>query len=316
MTRYTRVAPLAALMLGVVGTAQGACNDPPPDRPQRQALRGPQAQGDQAPGRRAAAADQERPGRNAAQERPAAAFFALRAELKRLGSERTPEDLRLTDGQAEQIKKIGEQFQDERRAYMDAHADEIKALREAAGLPPMLDRAERREGLPQGERPRDGRGASDAPRPDDRPRDGRGARNDDDRPRLGRARGQGNERPGPGPDGFGGDDMPPPPDGMEPGAGRGDPPTPEQIEARQKLRDLMEAGPSPEKAMKDTLAVLRPEQRHEVETRLRELAERARERGPRTDSPMQGRRTRQAPDDTRPPQPPPMDQLDLPDADD
>jgi len=301
MTRYTRVAPLAALLLGVTGAAQGATLDPPPNRPQRPALRGPDANPDQAPRRGAAPVDGERPGRQAADENPAKAYFALRGELRQLHSPRTPEDLRLTDEQLEQIRKVAEQFQDERRAYMDAHADEINKLREAAGLPPMPERGARRDGLPQGERPRDGRGNADAPPPDDCPRNGRGARNNDDqRPRQGRVHAQGVQLQRRAP-------------GDVESAGRGTPPTPEQAEARQKLHDLIDAGPSPESAIKRTLAVLRPEQREHVETRLRELAERARQRGPRADAPMQGRQTRQRPNAAPAPQPPQMDQLDLPD---
>lgn len=305
MTRFTRVAPVAALML-MSGLAQGALAQPA-DNAERPALRGPRVADDDARGPRSFD-EGERPERPGAAEHPGAAFFALRAELRRLGSRRAPEGLRLTEGQIDKIREIGEAFQTERRAYMDQHADEIEALRKDAGLPEMRERGERREPMTVGDRVRRG-AADDADTPDDRPIRRRATQDRPDRRELGNRRGRDFD-----------DEMAPELD-ERPGFGRGEPPTPEQLEAREKLRELMAAGPSPEKAAKQTLAVLTPEQREHVETKLRarrEKAEQAR-RGERGQPPMDGRRSRRDPDEQgrrQPPRPPSMDELDLPDFDD
>lgn len=303
MTKFTRVAPVAALML-VSGLAQGAIA-PPADNAERPALRGPRVADDDARGPRSFD-EGERPERPGAAEHPGAAFFALRAELRRLGSRRAPEGLRLTEGQIDKIREIGEAFQTERRAYMDKHADEIEALRKDAGLPEMRERGERRDPMTVGDRVR--RGApNDADAPDDRPIRRRATQDRPDRRELGNRRGRD----------F--DDEMAPELGERPRFGPGEPPTPEQLEAREKLRELMAAGPSPEKAAKQTLAVLTPEQREHVETKLRAMRERA-EQARRGEPAMDGRRSRRNPDQPgqgrRQPAPPSMDELDLPDIDD
>jgi len=170
--------------------------------------------------------------------------------LRSLNSEQAPEEVRASPEQADEIKSILDDFRDDQKAFRDEHAEEIKTLREKAGLP-------------AGE-PRRGPGGPDgAAGPGDPPPEGEG---DAPRGKGKQARKQQRAEA-----------------------------TPEQQEARQQLKALMEKGPKFETYQTEIWEVLSAEQQSYVKAKVEEARANMDEMGgPR------GREGKGKGDDTRP----------------
>lgn len=244
----THAVLLAAASLAIVaGTSVSLAEPPPP--PPGSPLGGPAVEDTTPPGG-AKTFDGERHRGQA----PGLELRELGAQVRRLGGPDAPEGLALSEQQRQDLRTILNDYRGAMRAFFRANEEEITALRERAGLPPM--RAQRTQRGERGER---------------------GER--------GRRRGGDSERPRDGMDG--------PPEGMDgPEGRRGGPaagergergaPTPEQAEAREALAKLMAKGPSAADTSKKIYAVLTPEQRAHVEREMKKAAERraeARKRG-------------------------------------
>lgn len=133
----------------------------------------------------------------------------LRAILRALSAEETDPTLRLTPEQTDRARELMRAFESERRAYILEHRAELAALRQAAGQRPSPQAATGREPgspTPQAE-----------PEGERSPQKARNAR-PAPRPRVSAPEA----------------DAPMPPEA----------PSPEREDARRKIRDLMQAGPS------------------------------------------------------------------------
>lgn len=84
--------------------------------------------------------------------RPPAHPLFMRA-VRELGSPVAPEAVRLTPEQRDSIMEIEEGLREQQRAFREQHADEIRAIREKAGLPPDADRGGGERGARGGRRP-------------------------------------------------------------------------------------------------------------------------------------------------------------------
>lgn len=142
--------------------------------------------------------------------------------LRSLNSEQAPEEVRASPEQADEIKSILDDFREDQKAFRDEHADEIKTLREKAGLP--AGEARRGPGGPDGAGGPPPEGEGDAPR-------GKGKQ----------ARKQQRAEA-----------------------------TPEQQEARQQLKALMEKGPKFETYQAEIWEVLSAEQQTYVKAKVEE----------------------------------------------
>jgi hypothetical protein len=187
-------------------------------------------------------------------------------------AEDAPEDVRLTDEQREGVEALRAAFEEERRAYMREHADELRELRRRGNVQePVTDR---RRG-DDGER---------GPEADQRPRrqeDGRRPRRPD------RDEGM---------DDGGGVEM----DGMAPESNQR-----EQEAARRRLREVMAGSPGVEKLYADVWEILTEPQQAHVEAQIARfhdgLAERRREQYvERQMRDMRGRRGGEAGDGAAP----------------
>lgn len=236
-------ASLIAAMLAFAGLASTVSAEPPPppDRKHAHPLGGPGVDDVNLPGK----------GRQFAQgmdmdRKPAgrANGHAIMQTLRSLGGEDTPDDLRLTDDQQEQIRVIADDFREQMRDFRDQHKDEFQKLRDAAGRP---ERG-----------PREGRGERGAPDRDD---------ND--------------MRTGPqNADAQRDDNAPPPPRQREGRRGPGpraerNEPSADQKAARQQLRDLMSKGPKVEDFQARLWDVLTPAQRELANQRLEAFRDQA-----------------------------------------
>jgi len=150
---------------------------------------------------------------------------------KTLGPD-APEKIRLTAEQNTKIEGIESEFRAAQKAYMEAHKDEIKALRE--------------QGMELGGPGGRGRG-EDGPGGREKGEHGRGEG-------RGEGHGEGHEK---------GDEMSPPP-------GDGKPPaeTPERKALMEKAKALRDAGPKPTDAEAKVWAVLTAEQQAAVRPKL------------------------------------------------
>lgn len=196
-------------------------------------------------------------------------FMAAARSLRQSGK-----DLQFT---AEQREVIGAAMRDHRAAmaeFMAEHKEEIDELREQAGLPERGQRGglgDRRGGDREGQRgqrrgPKDGQ-----PQPE-------------------------NEMSEPGESGGTSDD------GATGGSGgQGfQPPTPEQVEAMDRLRELMAKGPDESAVVKKIQGVLTAEQNEAIDAaiienrqrRQNETVQERRQRGPQTSDRVRGQRER------------------------
>lgn len=160
-----------------------------------------------------------------------------------------PEEVRLSAEQRETVQALRDAFEEERRAYMQEHADELRELRRRGNV-----------GEPESDRPR-----------------GPAARRG---PEGERPRGEGRPRRGPAPERDGMERDGRPRDGME--TDRPDrEPTPEQNAARQRLREVMSGAPGAERLYADVWQVLTEAQQEHVEAQVSrfrdQMAERRRE---------------------------------------
>lgn len=182
-------------------------------------------------------------------ERPVP-FMAHIVALRTMGRD---EALRPTPEQAEQIRALVEERAAEVREFVEAHKEELAALRRQAGLP-------------------------DRPGPDEAPEARPQRRGDDDAAPADRLRGRADRR---GKDGERGPRRGPQGEDMEhegpmdgpPDAGR-EPATPEQAAAREKLRALMESAADDQAYTQRLLGILTEPQR----VRLAAVIEQGRER--------------------------------------
>ena len=119
-----RLSPLAAALVLAAGATASFAE--PADAP----LSGPSVQDRDVPGAPARFGEggQERR-RDGANPR-----LFMRA-VQSLNAEDTPDALRADDEQIEQVRVIMDEFRDAQKSFMTGHADELKALREKAGLP-------------------------------------------------------------------------------------------------------------------------------------------------------------------------------------
>jgi hypothetical protein len=271
---------LIAAMLAFAGLASTASAEPPPppDRKHAHPLGGPGVDDVNLPGKgrqfaQGMDADRKPAGRTNSR--------AIMQTLGSLGDPETPDDLRLTDDQREQIRAIADEFRDQMREFREQHKDEFEKLR-GAGRP---DRG-----------PREGRGQRRGPDRDDRaPRDrddndmragprnagpqNADAQRDDNAPPPPRQRG---ERPGPGP------------------RGERDEASPDQKAARQQMRDLMSKGPKIEDFQARLWDVLTPAQRELANQRLEAFRDQAPPREGQRRRDRQGRPDMQRDDNNQP----------------
>lgn len=184
----------------------------------------------------------------------------LRLIMRRMNAPDADPALRLTEEQIGKIRELMQDFEQERRAYIEANREAFETLRQEAGV-----RAEGRERpAERGANRGAGRGGEDV-RPEAAERDMREPQAPDRAQRRGRPAAD----RGPGPEGDRG------PAGREPEAR----PTPEQEAARQRLREFMQAGPSTGDLQRRIFAELTPEQQRFVDDEVLLLAEeRAQER--------------------------------------
>lgn len=179
--------------------------------------------------------------------------------IRSLESPETPEDLRLTDEQRDEIRDIAEEFRGAMQAFRAEHRDELQALRDEAP----------------------GRGGQGA-----RGRADRGQRQGDGPPPN--ARGQGGPN-GRGP--RGGDAPPPPPPGN--GADEGAPPPRPSPEQRERMAEIMKDAPKAEPYHTRMWAVLSEAQQVVVRERLEKaMAEGPRGEGRRAQGGQDGARQR------------------------
>lgn len=269
-------ASLIAAMLAFAGLASTASAEPPPppDRKHAHPLGGPGVDDVNLPGRGrkfAQGMDMDRKPAGRTNSR------AIMQTLGTLGDPETPDDLRLTDDQREQIRAIADEFRDQMREFREQHKDEFEKLRDAAGRP---ERG-----------PREGRGQRGGPDRDDRaPRD----RDDNDM------------RAGPqNADAQRDDNAPPPPRQREGRRGPGprperDEPSADQKAARQQLRDLMSKGPKIEDFQARLWDVLTPAQRELANQRLEAFRDQAPPREGQRRRDRQGRPDMQGDDNNQP----------------
>lgn len=150
--------------------------------------------------------------------------------LRTLGSGEAPDEVRASPEQADEIRAIIDEFREEQKAFRDEHQEEIKTLREKAGLP--AGEARRGPGGPDGA----------------------------------------------GPGGPGGPGGPPPGGEADAPKGKGKQArkqqraeaTPEQTEARQQLKALMDQGPKFETYQTQIWEVLSTEQQTYVKAKVEE----------------------------------------------
>ncbi|MEQ8768892.1 MAG: hypothetical protein RIB60_00130 [Phycisphaerales bacterium] len=249
---------LAGSTLGASAQMDAFDPPPPPDaEPGADLLRGPDAPRDARPNRRASfGEDADRPGTTGLQ------LGAVLREIRALRSREVPESARLTNEQGREIMGIARGYQQDRRAFMQEHAEEFDELRAVLGdLAP--DRAERDRRDRMGEQRRRGAPRDDA---DDR-------QVDRERAEMRERRASAQRR-----------------------ADRPEP-TPEQLEALKQWRELMKQGPDAQAALGAVMEALTPEQRELIGERLKRRAE-AREPGrrPGADEPPRRRGERPAPD--------------------
>lgn len=216
--------PSAALLLALAAGAL-AQPSPPPPPPPHAPLGGPAVDDVNLPGK----------GRTFGQgmdmDRKPAGRIDARLLQRAIVSlrEDAPEDIALSDDQADEIRGIMDEFRAEMRAFRTEHAEELSRLRGMAGMQnqPPAPRDDQRERGQRRAGPPDGAGPNDPP-PEGAP------------PRKG-PRGERGPRPEP---------------------------TVEQQAARQQLRELMAKGPNPEAYQARIWEALRPEQRDELNRRL------------------------------------------------
>lgn len=262
----------AAALTLVSGTALAQ----PAKRQQKQddntVLRGPDvkrgpAQGDRPQdGRRDGRRDGQRPqvgpeGAGGEQSPFLAHMLAIRS-LERSSDS----SLKLSEEQKTELKAIAEERRIDLEGFMEAHRDELKALRDKAGVP---ERGEPGEPGQRARRQRDGEGPRGDRAGDRGPgRDGGGAPPDDmDGP-------MDDEMMDPmsdGPDGRGG---PGGPEGRPGPDGPRERPTPEQMEARKQLRDMMASAVDDTGYVARVNEVLTDAQRKQVEATIAKGRER------------------------------------------
>lgn len=234
-TRNESRFPIRTLTLAAILALAGStapivvADDKPADTTQSKddALKGPEVKDRDVPGGRSSFggenADRRRDGRGGP-------MIMLRV-LRSLGSEEAPDEVRASPEQADEIRGIVEEFRDEQKAFRDEHQDEIKTLREKAGLPAFEGR--RGPGGPGG--PGDAGGPGGPGGPDGAP--------------------QGEGQKGKGK-----------PDRKQARAEA----TPEQLEARQQLKALMDKGPKFETYQTRIWEVLSPAQQTYVKGKMEE----------------------------------------------
>lgn len=160
---------------------------------------------------------------------------------KALGPD-APENVRMSDDQRSKVQAIVQGFEGQMRAYMDQHKEELKQLREAAGMPPGG------RGGPGG--PGGGEGGG--------PGGKRGGK-------RGHGDGEG-QRPPPPQNGPDADHMTPPP---PPPHANVDPEVAKA--AHDQMRTIMEGAPKPEGLVNQVWQVLSADQKKAVETTLEDL---------------------------------------------
>ncbi len=172
--RKVRVILSACVVAACAGLAMG---EPEGQKPQEQpgdVLGGPKVNDDAKPGEMGKFAGRE--GRR--DEIPHTLVVRL---LKKMASETTPEEVRLTSAQATQLEEIEKTFQESTKAYREKNREEVMKLREV--LPPEeRRRVDAMMGGPEGRKPGDardgkpGEGKPDAAKPGERRK---GPRDDD-----------------------------------------------------------------------------------------------------------------------------------------
>lgn len=221
---------------------------PRPERPaqkQGEPLGGPKVRDDAKPGDNGKFAPRE--GRRDEMPHPMVVRF-----LKRMASNETPEEMRLSAEQATRLEEIEKEFQDSTKAYREKNRDEVMKLREV--LPPEeRRRVDAMLGQP------DGQG---------RP----GQRTGEGRPE-GKPEGKPGERRGSPRDG----------DAMAPGSKGEKPANREEVEkARGRLREIADAAPKPGQAHEKMFGVLNDAQREyakkEIEKARDDMRKRSEER--------------------------------------
>lgn len=238
----TLAAAAAALILAAGAGAQperrpGPPGPPPP--PRGGELRGPSVRDDRAPGTDEGFVRGGNQGRMGMGERiPPRVFLDA---LHSLGDDKLPEGVRATPQQMDRLTAMSEAFRAQRDAYMKQNADELRQLRQDAGM-----------GRAEGGRP--GPGGPGGPR-DRRPEGG--------------PEGRGDRRTGAA--------APPPPpgssdDGMNSGAPAIDPAKREQ--ARARIREIEANAPKIEDVYTKAWAELNDAQKKHVEAKLAEFRER------------------------------------------
>lgn len=295
------VAACAALSLAPVALAEKVTSQAPdPDDP-TQLLRGPSVEDRDVPGVTEMFGEPPRPGaqqQGQRREQPIR-FQVFMKAMRALGDEDTPERLRPTPEQVEEVRAIARDFGKEMRAFQKADKDEIKSLRERAGRTrdgkaQQRDRARERQGG-DSSRDRERQDRSDQARGSFAPDDGNAPR------REARAK--------PGPESRKDREL-----------------------AQQQLRDLWASAPRPDAHYERIWDVLTAEQRAFVEGQLaahrdemmmrraeneaERILERTRRASPeqrRRFAQREGRRQRDRRNDAPPPPPPAVDDLDVPD---
>lgn len=136
------VRPLAACLLTLAGAAAAIAQPDLPPPPLDDAfLGGPEVMDQGVPGAPGDFGGQA----EGKEERDRIPFRLFLGVFRSLGSERTPENLRLSDQQQDVLKKLARSHADEVKAYLDGHRQELDELREKAGPPPHR---RRRAGAP------------------------------------------------------------------------------------------------------------------------------------------------------------------------
>lgn len=236
------------LLVGMAGVAAGQEAGPDP------VLRGPRVQDNSAPGERSTFSGGRPRGREAQRPIPQPVFMKA---VMSLNAEGAPEETRLSDAQAAQLKSIEAEFRASQREFIQAHREEIRAL--AQKLPPE-DRARVREFMATG-MGREGALNQAKKAPVKRPgKDaaGKGA--------------PGKDRPARPPQGPADEMMGPemadtPREKLDKPAGQR-PSEAEVQEARAQLREFFERAPKPEQSRAKMWAVLSEPQRKLVEAEL------------------------------------------------